>query len=445
MRAPVYNSAIPNAIVNPVLRALSRSLTFRAAVLSILLSALAAQAFATDWSIPEQDLARKIAAVSGPGAVALTITNQSSLSRRDSEVITNGLHSALGGVGLRFMKPDQSSATIAITLSENPASYVWVAEIHQGSGEVAIVMTSAPRPEGAITTHDSPPLTLRKLSLFTQDDPILDVLVLDDSPTPAHIAVLDADKISLYRWQGGKWQQDQTLPLTHSQPWPRDLRGRILPARDHLFDAYLPGVICRSSSAPPLALTCRESDDPWPLTAEGLGDAQSALTSAPTNAASTIPQTRAFFTPTRNFFTGTIVPRIGQLSTVPKFFSSAALPRDKYVLWLFAGADGQVHMIDGINDQSAKLGWGSNLAGIRTSCGAGWQVLAATRGDGGVDSLRAYEFPGRDPVAVTAPVDFSGDVTALWTEGKGDTAIAVVHNQERGNYEAFRLALACNQ
>jgi hypothetical protein len=444
MRAPVYNSAIPNAIVNPVPRALSRALPFRAAVLSILISALAAQAFATDWSIPEQDLARKIAAVTGPGAVALTITNQSSLSRRDGEVITNGLHSALGGVGLRFVKPDQSSATIAITLSESPASYVWVAEIHQGSGEIAIVMTSAPRPEGAITAHDSPPLTLRKLSLFTQDDPILDILVLDDSPTPAHVAVLDADKVALYHWQGGKWQQDQTLPLTHSQPWPRDLRGRILPARDHLFDAYLPGVVCRSSSTPELTLSCHSSDDPWPLIADGLSDAQSASSSAQANAAATIPQARAFFTSTRNFFTGTVVPRIGQLSTVPKFFSAAALPRDKYVLWLFAGVDGQIHMIDGMSDQSAKLGLGSNLAGVRTPCGAGWQVLAASAGATGAESLRAYEFPGRDPVAVTAPVDFAGEVTALWTEAKDDTAIAVVHNQERGNYEAFRLALACN-
>jgi hypothetical protein len=33
----------------------------------------------------------------------------------------------------------------------------------------------------------------------------------------------------------------------------------------------------------------------------------------------------------------------------------------------------------------------------------------------------------------------------LWTEGKGGTVIAVSRNAETGNYEAFRLAVACSQ
>jgi len=42
-------------------------------------------------------------------------------------------------------------------------------------------------------------------------------------------------------------------------------------------------------------------------------------------------------------------------------------------------------------------------------------------------------------------VDFPGAITALWTEAKGDTAIAVAKNHETGSYEAFRLAVACSQ
>ena len=76
-------------------------------------------------------------------------------------------------------------------------------------------------------------------------DPILDVAVLEESSAPTHIAVLDPEKVSLYRMQGGKWQQEQALGITHARPWPRDLRGRLIPARDHLLDVYLPGVICR--------------------------------------------------------------------------------------------------------------------------------------------------------------------------------------------------------
>jgi len=72
-------------------------------------------------------------------------------------------------------------------------------------------------------------------------------------------------------------------------------------------------------------------------------------------------------------------------------------------------------------------------------------VLAASRGERSGDWVRAYEFPDRDPVAVSAPADFPGAITALWTEAKGDSAIVVVKDQDTGSYEAFRLAVACNQ
>jgi hypothetical protein len=84
---------------------------------------------------------------------------------------------------------------------------------------------------------------------------------------------------------------------------------------------------------------------------------------------------------------------------------------------------------------------------VKTACGAGWQVLATSSGEGSGDSVRAYEFPDRDPVAVSAALDFAGAgvITALWTEAKADTAIAIVRNRETGSYEAFRLAIACSQ
>ena len=153
---------------------------------------------------------------------------------------------------------------------------------------------------------------------------------------------------------------------------------------------------------------------------------------------------RAFFASTRNFFTGALTPGVGKYATVPKFYSAALLPREKYTLWLFAAVDGQTHMVDGVSDLTAKLGWGSDLASVKTACGAGWQVLSSSPG-GREDSVRAFEFPDRDPLAVSAALAFSGPITALWTEAKGDTAIAVARNPETGSYEAFRLAISCGQ
>ena len=71
-----------------------------------------------------------------------------------------------------------------------------------------------------------------------------------------------------------------------------------------------------------------------------------------------IPPMGAFFAPTRNFFTGALTPGVGKFTTVSKFYSAALLPREKYLLWLFAATDGRVHMVDGISDQGLKLGLG---------------------------------------------------------------------------------------
>jgi len=447
MRGAVYNLAIPNAIPNSVNRVVRPANILRMVVqLSCVLLGWAMAARAADWSGPEQQLARKIAALTGPGAVALTVENRSSLGKRDSEIIQNGLRVALEGLGIHFVKAEQSAATVAICLSENPASYVWVAEIRQGAGEVAVVMVSAPRPVGSTATHESVPLSLRKISLWTQDDPILDVAVLEENATPTRIAVLDADRVSLYRLEGGKWLPEQTMSIVHAQPWPRDLRGRLLPAKDHLLDVYLPGVVCQSAAGGQVGLSCRETDDPWPLVPAGLSGGSFSVFPSAGSTSVTIPPVGAFYAPTRNFFTGVLTPGVGKFRTVSKFYSAAWLPRDKYLLWLFAATDGRVHLVDGMSDQVTQLGWGSDLTSVKTSCGAGWQVLATSSEEGNGDSLRAYEFPDRDAVAVSAAIDFPGGVIrALWTEAKGDAAVAVVRNRETGSYEAFRLAVACSQ
>ncbi len=448
MRGAVYNSAIPDFTLciatNTVKRASRFAFIFFRLILIMLLPVVSQ---AADWTVPEQQLARKIVAVTGPGAVALTIENRSSLGRRDFEIIQNGLRSELTAAGLHFVKAEQAAANISISLSENTSSYVWVAQIRQGS-ETSVVMVSPPRAPGSVTAHDSVPMTLRKTLLWTQGAAILDVAVLDESgATPTHMAVLDGENVSLYRWQGAKWKLEQSLGIPQAQPRPRDLRGRLIPARDHLFDIYLPGRFCQSTAATPLSLNCRDSDDPWPLLAGTMnGGAMSSFPSAGLgNGATTlVPQLRAFFAPNRNFFTGVLTPALGKFTNVTKFYSAAVLPREKYSLWLFAGVDGQTHMVDGVSDQNARFGWGSDLAGVRTACGAGWQVLASSLGEAN-DTVRAYEIPDRDPVAVTGTLDFPGPITALWTEERGDTAIVIARNRDTGNYEAYRLALVCSQ
>jgi len=419
------NSSAPNAIYTySIHRMLCSALRLFARTLPLMLGACLF-ALAADWTQPEQQLARKIAAVTGPGAASFDLRNQSSLSKKDADEITRGLRAQLEANGLRFVTPEQAAASVTITLSENLQNHVWVADIHQGTNEPAIAIVTVPRSDLAGTLHEPSPLVIRKTPLWAQDDRILDIAVFEEMSGMSHLAVLSPEQVTLYRFQDGRWQLDQAMPIAHQRPWPRDLRGRLVLRADHLFDAYLPGTFCQSSKAAPLSLSCRESDDPWPLG----GD----------------PNISGFFAPTRNFFTGVLVPGVGKQTSTTKFYSAASIPRANYTLWIFTATDGSQHMLDGVTDQVAHLNWGSDLAAISTSCSAGWQVLAAARGDAPTDSVRAYEFPDRDPVAVSAAIDFAGTITALWPEAKGKSAIAVAHNVETGSYEAFRLTITCAQ
>jgi hypothetical protein len=323
------------------------------------------------------------------------------------------------------VEADQAAAIIQVTLSENQQSYVWVAEIRQGAAEPAVVMTSTARVIGPDAARAQAPLVIKKALLWSDANRVLDVGLVNGNPQ--HMILLEAEAVFLYSQQGGHWQLDQSLPIVHLKPWPRDLRGRLRLAKDHLFDAYLPGVFCRSSNAAPLAISCRPSDDPWPLATEPY-------------------QLNGFFASSRNFFTGVLSPGVQKQTAVAAFYSAAPLPRDRYTVWIFATVDGQLHLLDGVTDQTVgKLGWGSDLAAVKSSCGSGWQIIASSNGDGPGDAVRAFEFPDREPVAVSLPVELNGNITALWTTADGNNVIAVSQNSELGVYEANLLSIACSQ
>ena len=440
----IYNSAIPKVNLKSVNQSCCSASRLGFALLVLLLSTAV---LAADWSGAEQQLAKKIVAVTGPGTMSLTVENRSSLGRRDSDLVQNGLRSALEQSGIHFAKSDQAAASVALTLSENESSYVWVAQIQQGAGESVVAMVSVPRSGRSGAAYESMPITLRKVLLWSQEDHILDVAVLEENGTPSRIAVLGAEKVSVYRIQNGKWEAEQTLAIGNPKPWPLDVRGRLIPALDHTLDAYLPGVRCHVNITGAPLMACRGSDDPWPIVSGGMSTSSPVFPSAGSNTAPSapVPALAGFFASTRNYFTGVLSPAVGKFGTVPKFYTAAFVPREKYTLWLFASGDGKVHLVDGMNDQRSSFEWGSDIAAVKTGCGAGSQVLATATGDQAEDSIRAFEFPDRDPVAVSAAVAFPGPVSALWTEARGDSAIAIARNRDTGNYEAFRLSLACGQ
>jgi hypothetical protein len=416
----VYNSRIPQMPSLPPRS--SRTVFHRLILLAVLVPTLV---WAADWSKPEDQLGAKIATVTGPGAVNATVSNRSSLGPGEVENIRRGLLERLSAAGLRFVDAEQAAAVVQVSLSENLQNYVWTAEIRLGANESSVVMVSTPRPNTPLVAQEGSGLKLHSLQLWASDEPMLDAAIINGAVT--HLAVLYSSEIKLYRLENDHWFQEQALPFSHSGPWPRDLRGRVVLRKDRLFDAYLPGVFCRSNTGLPLAVSCQASDDPWPV-----GTDQFAL--------------NAFYAAARNFFTGALFPGIGKKTAAPEFYTAAPLPREKYTLWLLAGVDGRVHLLDGVNDQTdGKLNWGSDLATVHSACGTGWQVLVTGHGAGPTDTVQAFEVPDREPVAASPPVEFAGGVTSLWAAADGGSAVAIVHNAENGKYEAYLLTIACGQ
>ena len=398
------------------------SISRTSAALAAIVLVLCATAFAADFAQPATRLARAIVAISGPGAASISYRNQSSLSVADEDIARKALERQLRSGGVRLSSPDTASADIRITFSENTQGYVWIAEVQQGN-DTRVAMVTADRAPNAAPAATPASMTLHKTLLWSQPAPILDLAVVP-AGSDQIMLVLDPEGVTLFKHPGGTWQAQQTLVVNHDRPWPRDLRGRLVPGNDHLFDAYLPGVICSSTAAGQLSMTCRTGDDPWPV----------ALNQS------------AFFASVRNFFTGAMSPALGKQGTVPPFYSAAPLSRPTYTLWFFVRTDGSVHAFDGINDLALRTAnWGA-VAAVHTGCGAGTQLLATGVTDGtSPDTVHAFDVADRAPVEAAVPLDFAGPITAFWTMSGNASAVAVVHNLQADRYDAYELTITCGQ
>jgi hypothetical protein len=373
------------------------------------------------------ELAQKLSALAGPGTATLELHNASSLAEDQVAAIGLALERQLRSAGVQLRPAHDGATDIRVTFSENQRGWLWIAEIRQGT-ENRVAMIELPGARATSSPANSALLALRSSLLLSTREPLLDLQPL--RPPQAAMAALMPGSVVLYEQQSGRWKPSRTLPMSANPPLPRDPRGKIVPGADHPFDVYLPGQTCTASAGAEAAITldCHASDDPWPLGTQ-----------------------RAFYNSARNYFTGLLGPALEQRGLgrrVPAFYSAAALPRAKYTLWLFAGVDGRVRALDGVNELqlgAAARNWGADIAAIQTACGSGMQVLAAESGtDVTSDSLQAFEIADREPSAASAPLRFNGSITALWPTAENAAATAIIHTPQ-GGYDAYSITLACNQ
>jgi hypothetical protein len=365
-----------------------------------------------------QEFVQQILSRSGsPSSIAVSFQNVSELPRQDQEAVQNAIFTAFRNANVRVVKPEQAAAQVQISFSDDWQADLWIATVQQGANSQVIIKTIARQQQAS--TASTPLLTLRKAPVWQQNGQILDFFQDNQN-----LLVLEPGQLSLYASDSGQWRPRQTLGIPHQRPWPRDLRGRLLVHSGHI-EAFLPGARCTGSISPP-SLDCRASDDPWTI-AEGLS---------------------GFFSPQRNFFTGLLAGQNGGANVGP-FFSGANWQIGEQRMWLFTGTDGRARFFQNELGSPAATynGWGGTVAAVHSICGSGWQLLSSSARDvSQPDSVQALEISGREAIPVSAPVEFSGSMEALWPSGNNNQVVnGVVRLLLTGKYEAFTLTVICNQ
>ena len=376
---------------------------------------------ADDVNGAAHDLARQTAAFAGPGEpVSVEYRNVSSLGPAGIGQARGAFEAARKEAGLR-VSDVAPVAELRLTLSENQSQYLLVEEARKGD-ERQVWMAAWKRAAPAAAA--SPGMALDRKLVWEQEEQILDVAF-----PAAGMLVLSPSKVTLYTpRENGPWEPRQAVPLSPGKPWPRDVRGRLR-VTGASFQAFLPGVECGGAVEPSLSIECRAADQPWVLES---GSHATLL---------------ANFAATRNYFDGRVATAAGLRKTIAApFYSAASAAEQGRPLWLLAMLDGRTQIFDAwLETVGAIASWGSDIAGTEASCGGGSQVLATRPGDAGEsDAIQAFAIVNRAALPLTAPVEFAGPVTALWTSS-ATAALAVERDPLTGRYAAYVITVVCGR
>lgn len=147
---------------------------------------------------------------------------------------------------------------VRVTLSEDTRGLLFVVEVVVAdSRQVAMLPWSLP-----YSAQAKPRVSLTKKALWTQPEPILDILLVNSN---SEMLVLSANAVASYRSMGDRWTPSATASLVLPRPIPRDPRGRLA-ATDGGFEAFLPVATCTGAWNPELKLTCLSDIANWPGT-----------------------------------------------------------------------------------------------------------------------------------------------------------------------------------
>ena len=253
------------------------------------------------------------------------------------------------------------------------------------------------------TTPPADRFDLALRAIVSHEAPILDVARDRDD-----LLALTRGEILRYRQRDGGWTQVGARAISSSEPWPRDLRGRVRLA-DSRVDVFLPGMTC-AGSVDSLAISCAAQNSAWPLEIEG-----------------------ARLEPARNHFT---------VSGGPAFYGVARLGAGAGARWLAATLDRRLTFVDENLQTVPTTIVADDVVSLAIPCAPSQYVLASTPDRD--DALTLFRVVRRQ-LSPAATVVLPGELTALWLSRSADTATVITRDRAAGRYVAHELTASCSR
>jgi hypothetical protein len=376
------------------------------------------------WNEAVYTLAQKIATALGNlRSFSVEVKDLSSTAPVDLVGIRQTLEDDMTQRGARSV-PSPADATVQVTISQGLSRFVLVAEVRRGDAQQVLVVPVAG--EEVLPPQPSPAPGIQRKIIWQQAIPILDFAQVSADSRRAIWYFLEPDRLVAYQFDDGVQVLREAQPISRRYT-SRDLRGRLVAADAMHVSAFVGGVRCDGSWSPSLSVECREnSGQQWPM--------------------GTVSWT---FTPSRNYFSGSVTFSNSLQAKFPAFFSSASPSSEtsgqSSSHRLVAGLDGQVQLFAGTAEPAAAFdGWGSDIVSVASGCGSAWQVLATGAGDWTQkDQIQLYEIRDRKAIAIGQPMELPGPILALWPVGDGSSARVISRSLESGLYEASIVSVSC--
>jgi hypothetical protein len=357
-------------------------------------------------------LARKVWASIHGISVSLEFRNMSSLGSAEFASASAAFQEELQRRGVKIL-PTDAAARLVVSVTQNPTEYIGVVQI-QRKETTETVIEAIGLVKGPAAPEPSFSLTLHRELLFSQDSPILDVVL--DSDTK-HAYVLGTQEISSYEWRGQQWVSTGIEHLPLHRPSQRAERGLYSGVVVDAAAVYLPEELCRISFVDGKGWNCERDTERMPVRA--------------------------------------VSPAAMAAKKLGAWISAAQFEIEGKTKIVVTGRDGMARLYEeGVEPVAVFSNWGSEIASVYSGCGSGWQLLVTGKGDWTkADEIQAVDLKDRRAQSVSAAIEFSGPIVALRTPATRTAdnaaanarAVAIVRNLQTGRYEAYQLSITCSR